>query len=188
MKKIKTIIVGEAGVGKTCIAVRFARNEYNEATYATVGAANLTHEMKTSKGPITFNIWDTAGQERYRSLTPMYFSNSQVAILVFDITSKNSLEGLDNFYQLLQQKAPKDCALVLVGNKSDIAGKRQVKPEEAQEYANKIGALFYQETSAATGEGINDLFEKIATFGSVTIKSEDTDYIDFSKRSRRGCC
>lgn len=187
MKKLKTILVGEAGVGKTCIAVRFARNEYNDATYATVGAANLTHEMKTPKGPCQFNIWDTAGQERYRSLTPMYFYGSQVAVLVYDISSRQSFEGLENFHQLLRERAPKDCVYVLVGNKSDLQHKRQVSVQEATEYSEKISALFYIETSAATGENVNKLFEKIAESNSVTFKSDDTDYIDFGKKSKK-CC
>ena len=118
MKKIKTVLVGDAGVGKTCIVERFAKDEFNESSYATVGAANISVPLKTEKCSAIFNIWDTAGQERYRSLTPMYFAGANAAILVFDISSDVSFKSLQTFYDLLQQKAPSDCVYFLVGNKS----------------------------------------------------------------------
>ena len=176
MPKVKTVLVGDAGVGKTCIAERIVKNEFNENTYATVGAANMTVNFKTATNEITFNIWDTAGQERYRSLTPMYFAGAQVAILVFDITSSLSFKALDSFFTLLQQKAPADCVYFLVGNKIDLGEKkRQVSKEEAENYRQKVGAQFYIETSAATGENVKELFSRIADCGLIVFNDDDAD-------------
>ena len=186
MKKVKTVLVGEAGVGKTCIAERFVRGEYNESTYATVGAANMSMTVKTQKNEVNFNIWDTAGQERYRSLTPMYFAGVQVAILVFDISSFLSLKNLNSFYDLLQQKAPAECVYFLVGNKSDLEEKRQVSKEEAEEYLNTINGVFYMETSAATGENIKELFQKIADCDLIVTNDDEEQYeTDFNKKPEK---
>ena len=191
MKKAKLVLVGDAGVGKTCIAQRIAKNEFSDTTTATVGAANLTVPIKTNSIQVEFNIWDTAGQERYRSLTPMYFACAQVAILVFDITSRQSFSNLNSFVELLQQKAPSDCVLVLVGNKADLEEKRVISHEEAENYSRNIGAIFYCETSAASGKGVRSLFEDIAESGMINFKADDSDYVtDFNKSSgsKKGCC
>jgi small GTP-binding protein len=191
MKKAKLVLVGDAGVGKTCIAQRISKNEFSNTTAATVGAANLTVPIKTNSVHIEFNICDTAGQERYRSLTPMYFAGAQVAILVFDLTSPQSFANLNEFVELLQQKAPPDCVLVLVGNKSDLKDKRAISRGEAENYSRNIGSIFYCETSAATGAGVRSLFEDIAESGMISFKAEDSDYVtDFSKTKNKskGCC
>ena len=183
MKNVKTVLVGDAGVGKTCIAERFVRGEYNESTYATVGAANMSMTVKTAKNEVNFNIWDTAGQERYRSLTPMYFAGAQAAILVFDISSSLSFKNLNSFYDLLQQKAPADCVYFLVGNKSDLEEKRQVLKSEAEEYLNAINGVFYMETSAATGSNIKELFENIADCGLIAASDDEEQYeMDFNNK------
>ena len=163
MPKVKTVLVGDAGVGKTCIAERIVRGTYTATSGATIGAANQVVTLQTERGPITFNIWDTAGQEKYRSLAPMYFSGAYIAFLVFDITSKASLQALDEFYALLQQRAPDECIYVLVGNKMDLEAQRQVSLEEAQDYSQRIGAICYTETSALTGQGVREIFDIVAS-------------------------
>ena len=191
MPKVKAVLVGDAGVGKTCIAERISKNSFNESTYATVGAANLTVTIQTNNREVIFNIWDTAGQERYRSLTPMYFAGAQVAILVFDITSEASFSALDNFCDLLQQRAPTDCVFVLVGNKSDMESKRGVTKEAAFAYSQKIGAIFYTETSAMSGDGVQKLFNDIADSGMITFQEEEPDFIADIKTpepEKKGCC
>ena len=193
MKKAKMVLVGDAGVGKTCIAQRISKNTFTNTTAATVGAANLSVTIKTPSIEVEFNIWDTVGQERYRSLTPMYFAGSQIAILVFDLTSEISFQNLDTFVDLLQQKAPPDCILVLCGNKVDLEDKRVISHEQGQGYAERIGAIFYTETSAATGVGVVSLFENIAESGMIAFKTDDDYIADFSKQSnsntsKKGCC
>lgn len=192
-KKVKTVLVGDAGVGKTCIAERISHNSFNDNTFATVGAANLTVSIPSSRGDVTFNIWDTAGQERYRSLAPMYFTAAYCAILVFDITSKESFQTLDTFYENLQYRAPNECIYVLVGNKSDLANQRQVEKDLATDYSHKIGAVIYTETSALTGDGIKELFTQIAECPDLHFEPDVSDqYITdlppSDQSGKKGCC
>jgi small GTP-binding protein len=124
---------------------------------------------------VTFNIWDTAGQEKYRSLTPMYFAGAHVAILVFDISQKETLPALREFFNLLQQRAPQDCLYVLVGNKADLVDKRQVSAEAADEFRMQIGADYYFETSALSGAGTSGMFETIVAVPGLVFEPEEPD-------------
>ncbi|EAX96868.1 small GTP-binding protein, putative [Trichomonas vaginalis G3] len=188
MVQVKIVLVGEAGVGKTCICERLISDSYSMQTAPTIGAANYSFTMKTDKQTLEFNIWDTAGQEKYRSLAPMYFAGAQVAILVFDLTQPHTLQGLDDFFELLRSRAP-DCIHCLVGNKCDKPNERQVSDEEALAYAGKIGAIFYMETSAVTGQGIKDLFEQIANSNSIPIHEDELDFVQTdSTPAKKGCC
>ena len=192
-KKVKTVLVGDADVGKTCIAERISHDTFNDNTYATVGAANLSVNIPSSHGEITFTIWDTAGQERYRSLAPMYFTGAYCAILVFDITSKESFDTLDEFFDTLQSRAPSECVYVLVGNKSDLEMQRQVTKDLATDYSHKIGAIQYVETSALNGSGIKELFNLIAECPDLHFEEDvaDTYVSDLpadNDNSKKKCC
>ena len=190
MKKAKMVLVGAAGVGKTCIVQRITKDTFTPTTTATVGAANVSVTIKTPRIQVNFNIWDTAGQERYRSLTPMYFSGAQIAILVYDITSRASFEELNQFVDLLNQKAPPDCILVLCGNKIDLQDNREVQAEEGKNYAERIGAIFFMETSAAVGQTVKTLFDNIAECGMIPFKNDDDYITDFTMQpsQKKGCC
>lgn len=177
MPTVKALLLGDAGVGKTCIAHRFIANEFDDKTFATIGAASLAGTVKMKNNEVlTFNIWDTAGQERYRSLAPMYFNGAGIAFLVFDITKRSSFDTLDQFYSLLKQKAPENIVFVLVGNKSDLANVRDVDREEAEDYATKIDAKFYLETSALDGTNVHRLFERAAELEELPYEPEVGDF------------
>lgn len=191
MPKVKSVFVGDAGVGKTCIVTRITRDVFSEDGQATVGAANSTVFIDSEEnGKIEFCVWDTAGQERYRSLAPMYFNGASLAFLVFDITNTHSFEALDSFVDLLRQKAPEWVKFILIGNKADLSSKRQVTSEVAEDYAAKIGAEFYIETSAKSGIGVNELFERAATielhFEQELVQMEFT--ADDKSKQQKQCC
>jgi small GTP-binding protein len=198
MPKVKTVFAGDAGVGKTCIIERAAHDSFRSSSYATVGATSATVSVRTEiKGKDTtviFNIWDTAGQEKYRSLAPMYFSGAHLAILVFDITQKQTFTVLHEFYDLMQQRAPPDCTYILVGNKSDLADQRQVTQDEAEEYRLQIGADFYFETSALKGSGVKEMFQKVAVAPGLTFETEEPDFIGIADEpqahgtTQQKCC
>jgi small GTP-binding protein len=200
MKRTKAVFAGEAGVGKTCIIERAAHDCFKTNSFATVGATNASVRVLTTVDgkdrAVTFNIWDTAGQEKYRSLTPMYFSGAHVAILVFDITQKDSLQSLHEFYDLLQQRAPEDCLYALVGNKSDLADRRQVPPDLAEQFRLQIGADYYFETSALSGIGIREMFEKLAQAPGLVFEPDEPDYLGIVEEpapagtpaKKKGCC
>jgi small GTP-binding protein len=181
MPKVKAVFAGEAGVGKTCIIERAAHGCFKSNSFATVGATNasvnVACQLDGQDATVTFNIWDTAGQEKYRSLTPMYFSGAHLAILVFDLTQKDSLQSLHEFHDLLQQRASADCLYVLVGNKSDLADKRQVGADQAEHFRLQIGADYYFETSALSGDGVREMFERLARAPGLVFEPEEPDYL-----------
>jgi Ras-related protein Rab-22 len=110
--------------------------------------------------PIKFQIWDTAGQEKYHSLAPMYYRNAAAAILVYDVTKASTFKTLQNWVFELEQRGPKDIALAIVGNKSDLGDMREVEQSTAEQYARDIGGIF-KETSAKNNEGIDEVFGMI---------------------------
>eukprot|EP00117_Sycon_ciliatum_P016546 scpid50791/ scgid3516/ Ras-related protein Rab-22A; Rab-14 len=87
-REVKLCLLGDTGVGKTCLVLRFVTNTFNENSECTVGASFMTKSMVVDNKTIKFHIWDTAGQERYRGLAPMYYRGAAAAILVYDITNK----------------------------------------------------------------------------------------------------
>jgi small GTP-binding protein len=181
MGRVKAVFAGESGVGKTCIIEYAANHTFKANQYATIGATNATLSVEVEKGgkqeTITFNIWDTAGQEKYRSLAPIYFTGAHLAVLVFDITHRQTFEALDEFFDLFHQKAPDDCVYVVVGNKVDLEAERQVSTAEAENYQMKMGAAFYFETSALAGSGIDELFAAVASSGGLSCEPDQPDYL-----------
>jgi small GTP-binding protein len=198
MPKVKTVFAGDSGVGKTCIIERAAHGIFRTSSFATVGATTATVSVRAQISGkdtnVVFNIWDTAGQEKYRSLAPMYFSGAHVAVLVFDISQKQTLTVLHEFFEVMQQRAPPDCLYALVGNKSDLADKRQVSAGEAEEFRLQIGADFYFETSALHGLGIKELFQTIAGAPGLTFEPEEPDFMGIADDpqlradSEQKCC
>ncbi|KJE97255.1 Rab31 protein, variant [Capsaspora owczarzaki ATCC 30864] len=108
-----------------------------------------------------YQIWDTAGQEKYRGLAPMYYRNAAAAIIVYEITRKQSFEALKHWVKELRQFGPSNIILAIAGNKSDLESQRQVSSDEAKEYADSIDALFV-ETSALTADNVSYLFEALS--------------------------
>lgn len=162
MRALKVVLVGDTKVGKSCILSRLVQGTFDRNMPATIGAAFLTKVITTSNGPVRLQLWDTAGQEKFRSLAPMYYRSSAVAVLVYDVTSKQSLEGLEDWAAEIADKAPHNIKLVVVGNKIDMTEERCVSQAAGQEFVKKLNAVRHYETSAKTGEGINEVFNDIA--------------------------
>ena len=110
---------------------------------------------------IILNLWDTAGQERFKSLIPSYIKDSAVAIIVFDVTSRESFESVEKWIEDARALREDDVLLILAGNKTDMHDRRQVSYEEGQKYAHKMNLLYF-ETSAKTGQNIKILFNELA--------------------------
>lgn len=157
----KLVLLGNAGVGKSCIVVRFTRDEFVEDSDTTIGAAFLTKTLSLEDAQVKIEIWDTAGQERYRSLAPMYYRGAQAAVVVFDLTSRESLDGAKQWVKELQRRADQNMVIALAGNKCDLVARRKVDSEEAAGYARENG-LLYVETSAKDATGIEKLFVDVA--------------------------
>jgi len=158
----KLVLLGDAGVGKTALAVQFVKGQFNEFTESTIGASFMNQTVTLPDDTLVkFQIWDTAGQERFHSLAPMYYRGAQAAIVVFDITYRNSFDKAKDWVKELQQQGDPNVVVAFVGNKVDMENQRKVTTEEAQSYANTNG-LFYTETSAKAAIGVSELFMRIA--------------------------
>ncbi len=161
--KIKTVLLGDSGVGKTSIAVRLARDVFNDhGAQPTVGAAFFTFVVENGEDSVQFEMWDTAGQERYRSLAPMYYRGAEVVVLVFAVSDKQSFEEGERWLQDVRQSGlGPTCTLVLVGNKADLEDERQVSTEDAEAFAAEQG-MMYIETSAKTGHNVKEIMQNVA--------------------------
>ncbi|MQM08617.1 hypothetical protein Taro_041477, partial [Colocasia esculenta] len=157
--KVKLVLLGASGVGKSCIVLRFVRGQFDPTSKVTVGASFLSQTIALQDSTtVKFEIWDTAGQERYAALAPLYYRGAAVAVVVYDITSPESFNKAQYWVKELQKHASPDIVMALVGNKADLHENRSVSVEDAVEYAEKNG-MFFIETSAKTADNINQLFE-----------------------------
>ena len=156
---IKITLLGNPGVGKTCIISRYIDNVFNENNASTIGA-NYSEKTVVKNGK-TYNldIWDTAGQEKFHSLGKHFYKDSYVVCLVYDITNQESLDALKSvWYPDVQKYGEKYAVLAIVGNKSDLYESEVVADEEqAKAFAKEINATFML-TSAKSGDGIEKLF------------------------------
>ena len=166
-KIFKIVIIGDSGVGKTNLISRYLKNDFKPETKATIGVEfnDKKYEYKNKK--IKIQIWDTAGQERYRSLTSMYYKGAKGAILVYDITSKNSFENIDKWLIEMKKTADENIKIILIGNKCDLIDKREVKEDDGKIKAKDLNVPF-METSALNcinvEKAFNFLIEEIANF------------------------
>jgi small GTP-binding protein len=160
--QFKVVLLGESAVGKSSLVLRFVKREFHEFQESTIGAAFLTQTVQIDDTTVKFEIWDTAGQERYHSLAPMYYRGAQAALIVYDITSKESFLKAQNWVRELQRQASSNIVIALVGNKLDLASNRGVDHSEAKMFADENNLLF-METSAKTAVNVAEVFTAIAT-------------------------
>eukprot|EP00331_Platyophrya_macrostoma_P015043 CAMPEP_0176475994 /NCGR_PEP_ID=MMETSP0127-20121128/43905_1 /TAXON_ID=938130 /ORGANISM="Platyophrya macrostoma, Strain WH" /LENGTH=190 /DNA_ID=CAMNT_0017871631 /DNA_START=38 /DNA_END=606 /DNA_ORIENTATION=+ len=157
---VKVCILGSSGVGKSSILKRFVSNEFDDSEQTTLGAAFMDKTITYSGHTFKFQIWDTAGQEKYAPLAHMYYRDTHVALLVYDITSRDSFSALKEWHKELSERGPKNVLEVCVGNKIDLITKEQVDSETAKTFTNSIGGIL-KLTSAKENKGIDEIFSKI---------------------------
>ena len=158
----KVVLVGESGVGKTCIIQRYINNSYNENTESTQAStySYKTVEYKDFNKSISFDIWDTAGQELYRAVAKNFYINASIGILVYDIKRKESFEAIKNYwFEELKSSGEDNMIFGVAGNKCDLFQQEQVSEEEGKKFAQSIGAVFHL-TSCKESIGIDELFEE----------------------------
>ncbi|MEW5299562.1 MAG: hypothetical protein WDW38_004397 [Sanguina aurantia] len=147
------------GSGKSSLVLRYVKGQFFDYQASTVGAAFLTKTIPELN--VKFEIWDTAGQERYHSLAPMYYRGAAAAIIVYDITSAESLIRAKSWVRELQRQGNPNMIMALAGNKADLESQRAISTEEAQAYATENG-LYFLETSAKSAVNVTELFFEIA--------------------------
>ena len=200
----KIIIIGDSGVGKSNILNRYLRNEFKQDSKSTVGVEFGSKQLKVCGTNIKLQIWDTAGQERYRSITSAYYKGSKGCFLVYDITSTQSFENIEKWYEEIIKTVDKDLSIILVGNKSDLENERQVTVEMGQDKAKNLNCPFF-ETSALNNTYIDTVFTTITEDiynrckNAPKVDDEDDDFeivpkddkiinINMEKLKEKTCC
>lgn len=174
LTKHKIVFLGDQGVGKTSLITRFIYDTFNTHYAATVGIDFLSKTMYLDDQTIRLQLWDTAGQERFRSLIPSYIRDSTVAIIVYDITNRESFEDITRWSDYVRTERGDNVILVLVGNKSDLEH-RVVTQEEAENKAKELNFNIFMETSSKNGYGVKNLFKKVAKLLPTGDASKDGD-------------
>lgn len=157
----KFIIIGDAGAGKSCLLHQFIENRFKTGSSHTIGVEFGSKIINVGGRCIKLQIWDTAGQERYRSVTRSYYRGAAGALIVYDVTMRDSYSHIVNWLADARTLARADISIIAVGNKCDIKDKRAVSFLEASRCAQENDILFL-ETSALTGEGVEEVFIKVA--------------------------
>jgi small GTP-binding protein len=182
---VRVVLIGDTQVGKTSLIHRFVRSSFDRQTKGTIGAVFHTYEQTWNGRQVIMQIWDTAGQEKYRSLGPIYYRNSAAGIAVFDMTSPETLPGLEKWIVEFR-KYTESPLLFIVGNKTDIEGEQKVTREEANSFATAQGATVFF-TSAKTGDNVKELFDgvfnQLAEAGKIS-----GDESNLEAKEGSGCC
>ncbi|GER29522.1 RAB GTPase homolog B1C [Striga asiatica] len=158
----KYIIIGDTGVGKSCLLLQFTDKRFQPVHDLTIGVEFGARMVTIDGRPIKLQIWDTAGQESFRSITRSYYRGAAGALLVYDITRRETFNHLASWLEDARQHANPNMTIMLVGNKSDLAHRRAVSKEEGEQFAKENGLLFL-EASARTAQNVEEAFTKTAT-------------------------
>ncbi len=146
---MKIVTIGESGVGKTNIVSRYVSDEYSENTFATVGIDFNSKTIEVDGSKVCLQIWDTAGQERMRAIASAYYRNANGALLIYDISSKDSFDKIAFWLKEIRENGNENLKVILLGNKSDLDADRQVPTEVAKLFAKEKG-YYFMEVSAKT--------------------------------------
>ena len=153
----KIIIIGDSGVGKSCLSIKASRNYFEDFYSPTVGFEFLTFNVKVEDQNIKLQIWDTCGQEVYRSLISSFYRSASLAIIVYSIDNEESFINIDKWLNDVKSQSNPDVKIFVIGNKVDLEDKREVTYEEGENFARDNSMLFY-ETSAKNGNNIENMF------------------------------
>jgi small GTP-binding protein len=151
----RVVVVGDASVGKTSLLNRLIDHRFDEGENSTIGANYQVWSDQIDDIHVELQIWDTAGQEKFRALCPIYFRNAIGALVVYDVTNRESFEHLDNWIKSFTDVAEIGSMVAIAGNKCDEIA--QVAGSEAKEWANSRGVELFQ-VSAKTGDGVKEAF------------------------------
>ena len=190
----KFLVVGNSGVGKTCIVRRLCHNDYIEGIPSTVGVDFLAHTMEIDGQVVKLQIWDTAGQEKYQSIGKAYYRNAIGVLLVFSLIDHESFEHLERWYdQVLKHCHPK-ARMIVVGNKTDLVSEKAVTEEEINCFVGQRN-LEYIPSSAKLNKGVGDAFYRLAkelhdmvVNGDIDVKEPETKKVQGGETQRRSCC
>ena len=154
----KLIVIGDSGVGKSCLTNNAIKNTFEDTYNATVGFEFFTFNIKLNNKVVKLQIWDTCGQELYRSLITNFYRNTSLAIMVYSINSKDSFENIEMWLRELRTHSSPDVKIFIIGNKVDLESEREVSKEQGETYSKDNNCDFFMETSAKTGLNTQNVF------------------------------
>ncbi|KAI5528417.1 small Rab GTPase [Trichomonas vaginalis G3] len=158
----KVLIVGESGVGKSCLLLRFTEDLFIENYISTIGVDFKIRTIEQEGAKVKLQIWDTAGQERFRAITKSYYHGSNGIVVVYDITDRKTFEKISDWFEQINTSEPnEDSCKILIGNKCDLNESRQVSLEEGEQLARDYNVPF-METSAKDSINVDNLFDLMA--------------------------
>ena len=180
LMKLKLIVVGNQGTGKTCILNRFVNETFDENYQATIGLDFQSKNVSIHDQDVRLILYDTAGQEKFRSLIPMYIREAQIILLIYDISDRESFESIPKWMKEILDVKVSEAVFILIGNKIDLENERKVSFEEGKKFAEENNFIF-QEVSAKDGKNFETLFE-VQIFEAVYNKFKR----EFDKREKMG--
>ena len=198
--KIKIIVVGDSGVGKTNLINRFASDKFDTNSKATIGVEFVYKTLKINKEVIKVEVWDTAGQERYRAITSSYYKGAKGAIIVYDITNEDSFNNVESWMNEVTKKGKKDMQFLLIGNKKDLINDRKVTEQKGIDKAKELNMNLF-EASALEKTNVNEAFNYLVKEIYLNIRKEknintNNDEkigqggiaLNTNKKKRKKCC
>lgn len=201
----KIVLIGDSGVGKSNILSRYTRNEFCLESKSTIGVEFATRTLQVEGKTVKAQIWDTAGQERYRAITSAYYRGAVGALLVYDITKRQTFDNVQRWLRELRDHADSNIVIMMAGNKSDLNHLRSVQEHDGQALAEKEG-LSFLETSALDATNVEKAFQTILTeiyhiiskkalaaqqaAANAVVPGQGTtiSVTDTSGNMKRGCC
>ena len=156
----KILLLGDSGVGKSSLLLRYTKNEFISDMRSTIGVEFALKYITIDNYQLKIQIWDTAGMERYRSITNAYYKGAKGVIVLYDICRKKSFENVDKWIDDFKSKADDDAVIILIGNKSDLDDKREVSKEEGESKA-QMNKFAFMETSAKDNNNVQKAFETL---------------------------
>lgn len=165
-KLFRVIIVGDTGVGKSCLLLRFSEDRFNENHDVTIGVEFGTRTLKIGNQVIKLQIWDTAGQESYRSITRSFYRRADGVLLVYDITAKHTFENCSHWMEEIRQNSNSEAVIFLIGNQMDLVNSGQmeeVSQSDAEQFVKMHNLNGFAMTSAKSGMNVENAFEEFCT-------------------------
>ena len=202
MDRIKLILVGDKSVGKTSIITQFSEKQFSNEYIPTIGSDKTMKEIEIKGEKLKLEIWDTVGQEQYRTVNKIFIKNAQIALIVYDITNKDSFNNLNFWLKEINDNNSKKAICCVLSNKTDLYENQVVDSEEGKNFADEKKISFF-ETSAKDYESIENVFIQLSKFyinkvqkiveeeikrrNSMSLKKDDKNNRDNIKK-KKGCC
>lgn len=181
---VKLLLIGDSGVGKSCLLMRYSDDSFTSSFITTIGIDFKVKTINLDGKRIKLQIWDTAGQERFRTITTAYYRGAMGILLVYDVSDIQSFQNVRNWMRQIQQHASANVNKILIGNKSDVS-ERAVTTEEGKALAEEFDIPFY-ETSAKNNENVNEAFRTIATAVQKRLATQPTNGINGNATGEEG--